>query len=320
MSAAQSNTGAPSQPASQSTAQLAAEVAGQLSAGAGSAAQFVAAQSAAQSAARPAAEAAAPRAVLEVSGVTKRFGGLLALSDVDLRVNRGEIVALIGPNGAGKTTLFNCVTSIYVPDQGDVVLTSPKGKRHSLPGKKPHEVTELGMARTFQNIRLFPSMTVLENVMIARHCRTRAGVFGALFRPPYVKREEKEIEEQSYALLNYLGLAGVFEEEARNLSYGQQRRLEIARALATNPFLLLLDEPAAGMNPHETRDLKELVLKIRAEFDLSILLIEHDMSMVMSVSDRIYVVEYGCNIAEGAPEEVRHNPQVIKAYLGEDDA
>ena len=262
----------------------------------------------------------APEAVLEVNSVTKRFGGLLALSEVDLRVDRGEIVALIGPNGAGKTTLFNCVTSIYTPDEGEVILTSPSKQRHSLTGKKPFEVTELGMARTFQNIRLFSSMTVLENVMIARHCRTKAGILGALFRPPAVRREEKEIEEQSYALLNYLGLANVFEEEARNLSYGQQRRLEIARALATNPFLLLLDEPAAGMNPQETHELKDLMLKIREEFALSILLIEHDMSMVMSVSDRIYVVEYGCNIAEGAPEEVRNNPQVIKAYLGEDDA
>ena len=264
--------------------------------------------------------AAMAEPILEVNGVTKRFGGLLALSEVDLNVNKGEIVALVGPNGAGKTTLFNCVTSIYTPDEGAVILTDPSRQRHSLIGRKPHEVTKLGMARTFQNIHLFSSMTVLENVMIARHCRTKAGILGALFRPPSVRREEREVEEQSYALLNYLGLASVFEEEARNLSYGQQRRLEIARALATNPFLLLLDEPAAGMNPQETHALKELMLVIRREFDLSILLIEHDMNMVMSVSDRIYVVEYGCNIAEGPPEAVRNNPQVIKAYLGEEDA
>ena len=261
-----------------------------------------------------------PQPVLEIKDLSKRFGGLLALSEIDLTVNKGEIVALIGPNGAGKTTLFNCITSIYTPDSGNVFLTDPSGKRRSLAGKKPFEVTALGMGRTFQNIRLFSSMTVLENVMIARHCRTKAGILGALFRPPSVRREEQEIEESSYALLNYMGLGSYFEEEARNLAYGQQRRLEIARALATNPFLLLLDEPAAGMNPHETRELKEMVLKIREAFGLSILLIEHDMNMVMSLSDRIYVMEYGCNLAEGTPEEVRNNPQVIKAYLGEGDA
>ena len=258
--------------------------------------------------------------VLEVNSVGKRFGGLLALSDINLKVNRGEIVSLIGPNGAGKTTLFNCITSIYIPDEGKVTLTDLSGKAHSLAAKKPFQVTELGMARTFQNIRLFPNMTVLENVMIARHCRTNAGILGALFRPPSVRKEESAIESESYALLNYMGLGNVFEEEARNLAYGQQRKLEIARALATNPYMLLLDEPAAGMNPNETRELQQLILEIRKEFKLSILLIEHDMSMVMSVSDRIYVVEYGCNIAEGTPEEVRNNPQVIKAYLGESDA
>lgn len=261
-----------------------------------------------------------PRPVLTVSGISKRFGGLRALSDIEICVNEGEIVALIGPNGAGKTTLFNCVTSIYTPDEGTILLTDPDGVGHSLTEKKPFEVTALGMARTFQNIRLFPSMTVLENVMIARHCRTNAGILGALLKPPSVRREEREIEESSYSLLNYMGLAPYFEEEARNLSYGQQRRLEIARALATNPYLLLLDEPAAGMNPQETRNLKEMILGIREAFGLSVLLIEHDMSMVMSLSDRIYVVEYGCNIADGTPEEVRNNPMVIKAYLGEPDA
>jgi branched-chain amino acid transport system ATP-binding protein len=258
-------------------------------------------------------------AVLEATRVSKRFGGLLALSEVSLRVNAGEIVALIGPNGAGKTTFFNCITGICRPDEGDMTLTSPDRRRHKLSRKKPYEITRLGMARTFQNIRLFPSMTVLENVMIARHSRTRAGILGALLRPPSVRREEKDIEERSYALLDCLGLAGVFEEEARNLSYGQQRRLEIARALAAEPCLLLLDEPAAGMNPQETYELRELLLKIRRDFSLSILLIEHDMSMVMAVSDRVYVVEYGCNLAEGTPEEVRSNPQVVRAYLGEED-
>ncbi len=258
--------------------------------------------------------------VLEVKNVSMRFGGLLALSEVDLRVERGQIAALIGPNGAGKTTLFNCVTCIYQPTEGKVLLTTPDGTTHSLPGKKPHEATALGMARTFQNIRLFPSMTVLENVMIARHCRTKAGIFGALFRPPSVRREEREIEERAYSLLQYMGLEQLYAEEARNLSYGRQRRLEIARALAADPFMLLLDEPAAGMNPQETHDLRELILRIREDFKLSVLLIEHDMNMVMSLSDRIFVVEYGCNIAAGTPEEVRVNPQVIRAYLGEEDA
>jgi branched-chain amino acid transport system ATP-binding protein len=244
----------------------------------------------------------------------------MALSDVNLNVRKGEIVALIGPNGAGKTTLFNCITSIYTPTEGHLLLTTPTGKIIALPEKKPFEVTALGMARTFQNIRLFPSMTVLENVMIGRHCRTKAGVLGAIFQTARVKHEERETEEKSYALLKYMGLESVYREEARNLPYGQQRRLEIARALATDPFLLLLDEPAAGMNPRETAALKEMIIKTRDEFNLSILLIEHDMNMVMSLSDRIYVVEYGCNIAEGTPEEVRHNPQVIRAYLGEEDA
>lgn len=261
-----------------------------------------------------------PHPVLEVTNVTQRFGGLMALSEVDLAVNQGEIVALIGPNGAGKTTLFNCITSIYPPSQGRVMLTTPQGERHSLVERTPHEVTALGMARTFQNIRLFSTMSVLENVMVARHCRTQAGILGALFRPPSVRREERAIEEKSYELLEFMGLASVYEEKANSLSYGQQRRLEIARALATEPFLLLLDEPAAGMNPQETEDLKDMILSLRKAFSLSILLIEHDMNMVMSISDRIYAVEYGCNIADGTPEEVRNNPQVIRAYLGEDDA
>ena len=258
--------------------------------------------------------------VLEVDHVTQRFGGIMALSEVNLKVYPGEIVALIGPNGAGKTTLFNCITGIYPPSAGQVILTTPKGERILLAKHKPHEVTALGMGRTFQNIRLFSTMTVLENVMVARHCRTKAGVLGALLRPASVLREEREIEEKSYQLLEFMGLASVYEEQANSLPYGQQRRLEIARALATEPFLLLLDEPAAGMNPNETEELKELIKRLRTDFSLSILLIEHDMSMVMSISDRIYAVEYGCNIADGAPEEVRNNPHVIRAYLGEDDA
>ncbi len=254
--------------------------------------------------------------VLEVSELTQDFGGLRALNEVSLTVNEREIVALIGPNGAGKTTFFNCITGIYHPTEGTMHLTVD-GKRHNLAGKKTHEITALGMARTFQNIRLFGQMTVLENVMIGRHCRTRAGILSALMRDKRTVREEQESIDKSYELLKVIGLQDQWGETAKNLPYGDQRRLEIARAMATEPHMLLLDEPAAGMNPHETRQLKELVLRLRDTHNLSVLLIEHDMSMVMSLSDRIYVMEYGSPIASGTPAEIRSNPDVIKAYLGE---
>ena len=248
--------------------------------------------------------------VLEVTNLSKNFGGLRALNEVDLTINRQEIVALIGPNGAGKTTFFNCITGIYLPTEGTVQLHLPErnGKPASsttLNGMKPNEITSLGMARTFQNIRLwktqtvfrlFPSMTVLENVMIGRHCRTSAGIAGAVFQDSRTKAEEQATIDRSYELLREVGLNMHYQDEARNLPYGAQRRLEIARALATDPAVLLLDEPAAGMNPQE-----------------------HDMGMVMSLSDRIYVMEYGSRIAMGTPQEVRENPRVIKAYLGESD-
>ena len=258
--------------------------------------------------------------VLEVEDLSQNFGGLRALNDLSLHVDAGEIVALIGPNGAGKTTFFNCVTGIYTPSEGRVYLYDAGGERHLLNGKKPHVITALGMARTFQNIRLFNEMTVLENVMVGRHCRTHAGILGALARGPRTRREEQESIDLSYALLETVNLQELWNETARNLAYGAQRRLEIARALATGPRMLLLDEPAAGMNPQETRELETLVRGIRASRDISILLIEHDMSMVMSLSDRIYVMEYGSCIAQGTPAEVRGDARVIKAYLGESDA
>jgi len=255
--------------------------------------------------------------LLEIKGLTMDFGGIRALDHLDLQVNRGEIVALIGPNGAGKTTFFNCLTGIYKPTSGDLLLTPPGQETRRLNGLKPNKVTQQGLARTFQNIRLFPNMTVLENVMIGRHCRTRAKVLGAIFRDRKTVAEEKAIVARSLEILDKMGLGEVINEFAKNLPYGAQRRLEIARALATEPLLLLLDEPAAGMNPQETAELDGLITAIRDE-GLSILLIEHDMKLVMSLSDHIFVMDYGRKIAEGKPEEIRNNPAVIKAYLGED--
>jgi branched-chain amino acid transport system ATP-binding protein len=247
------------------------------------------------------------------------FGGLRALDAVDLDVRQGEIVALIGPNGAGKTTFFNCITGIYDPTGGDVMITAPKDeKTKRINGLKPNLVTEKGLARTFQNIRLFQNMTVLENVMIGCHCRMKAGILGAVLRGINTRREEEAVIQKSYTILKKIGLEKHVNDFAKNLPYGAQRRLEIARAMATDPFLLLLDEPAAGMNPQETRVLDELILKIRKNEGISILLIEHDMKLVMSLSDRIFVMDYGKKIAQGTPEEIRQNPAVIKAYLGEE--
>ncbi len=256
--------------------------------------------------------------LLEVSGLTMDFGGLRAIDNVGLDIFEGEIVALIGPNGAGKTTFFNCVTGIYEPTGGDVTIHPPGAAGRRINGMKPNRITTLGMARTFQNIRLFPAMTVLENVMIGCHCRTSTTILDAILLTRKAEREEKETVEKSYRLLEKVGLVNEANEFSRNLSYGAQRRLEVARAMATDPFLLLLDEPAAGMNPQETQELDELIVRIRNEDKLAILLIEHDMKLVMSISDRIYVMEYGKEIAQGTPNEIKENPRVIEAYLGEE--
>ena len=255
--------------------------------------------------------------LLDVKNLTMDFGGLRALDNISLDLREGEILALIGPNGAGKTTFFNCITGIYAPTSGDIFIAPPGKKRERINGLAVHRVTERGLARTFQNIRLFPDMTVLENVMVARHCRSRAGVLGAVFRDRNTRREEEAIVGRSYEMLQTVGLSEAVNLLARNLPYGAQRRLEIARAMATDPFILLLDEPAAGMNPRETDELEGLILQIRDERKIAVLLIEHDMRIVMSISSRIVVLDYGQKIAAGAADEIRKDPVVVKAYLGE---
>ncbi len=256
--------------------------------------------------------------ILDVSNLTMDFGGLRALDNFDLNIAKGEIVALIGPNGAGKTTLFNCITGMYAPSGGDICIYPDVDKKVRLNGLKPNMITAKGMTRTFQNIRLFPNMTVLENVMIGRHCRTSSGILSAILRTSSARKEESGIVEHSYKILEKFGLNDFVNELARNLPYGAQKRLEIARALATDPFLLLLDEPAAGLNSRETKELDTLIANIRNEEKISILLIEHDMKLVMSISDRVVVMDYGKKIAQGPPDEIRLNPAVIKAYLGEE--
>ena len=255
--------------------------------------------------------------LLDVKNLTMDFGGLRALDNISLDLREGEILALIGPNGAGKTTFFNCITGIYTPTSGDIFIAPPGKKRERINGLAVHRVTERGLARTFQNIRLFPDMTVLENVMVARHCRSRAGVLGAVIRDRNTRREEEAIVGRSYEMLKTVGLSEAVNLLARNLPYGAQRRLEIARAMATDPFILLLDEPAAGMNPRETDELEGLILQIRDERKIAVLLIEHDMRIVMSISSRIVVLDYEQKIAAGAADEIRKDPVVVKAYLGE---
>ena len=252
--------------------------------------------------------------LLELTGIGKRFGGLAALNEVSLHIRRGEIYGLIGPNGAGKTTLFNIVTGLYQLDEGAFTFAGVAYSRC-----KPHVLAQAGIARTFQNIRLFANMSVLENVMFGRHVRTRTGIWGALTRNTAARNEEHATAQRAHELLRYVGIARRTQTLAKNLSYGEQRRLEIARALATDPKLLALDEPAAGMNATETESLKALLQTIRAS-GVTVLLIEHDVKLILNLCDRVAVLDYGKKIAEGVPEEVRRNPAVIAAYLGGDAA
>jgi branched-chain amino acid transport system ATP-binding protein len=254
-----------------------------------------------------------PEKVLSVDQVTLKFGGLTALDDVSFHIEEGEILGLIGPNGAGKTTCFNVVTGIYRPTSGDVLFTG-----RSVTKTKRYQITKLGIARTFQNVRLFKAMTALENVMVGADAQHSTGVFSALFRLPRHRREEASAQAEAMELLRFMGLERRADELAANLSYGDQRRLEIARAMATKPKLLCLDEPAAGFNPAEKRKLMELIKRVR-DRGYTVLLIEHDMRLVMGVTDRIVVLEFGRKIAEGTPAEIRDNPAVIAAYLGVDE-
>ncbi len=253
--------------------------------------------------------------ILKAIKVTKRFGGLTAVDAFDFTVPKGGIVSIIGPNGAGKTTFFNCITGFYHPEEGSVIFGNV-----SLTELRPDQIAAMGIARTYQNIRLFNEMTTIENILVGQHSRLRAGVWGALFRFPRNKREEKKALDKALGLLDFVGLQGKGDLFAKNLPYGDQRRLEIARALASEPTLLLLDEPTAGMNPAETFDMIRLIRRLRDELDITVLLIEHDMRVVMNISEHISVLDYGSKIAEGTPSEIQNNAQVIEAYLGQGTA
>ena len=255
--------------------------------------------------------------LLKVTDLTKNFGGLCAVNKVNMEINQGELIGLIGPNGAGKTTLFNLLTGVYEPSEGTIELNID-GKMVSIGGIKPYKITAMGVARTFQNIRLFKNLKVIDNVKIAMHKDIKYGTLAAILRLPIYYAEEERIHNEALALLKEVGLEHKKDELACNLPYGEQRRLEIARALATNPKILFLDEPAAGMNPQETNELTNLIHHLRDKYHFTIILIEHDMSLVMTICERIYVLDYGKCIANGTPVEIKNNPRVIEAYLGEE--